>query len=167
MAPTLYTESVLPTPRIDPSAQAPLSPARQRQASAPGTELDEAAVEASLRARILAFVDDQDSAAAPSSMDESPDANASYASLKLQMSEIQRAQGASKRAQKAKAKGQPTVSQVDFFFPECSLRSSVLNRSVLQSQAELMEAQVTLLKKKLKVIEGDYTFRKPDAGSPA
>ena len=81
-----------------------------------GVELDDAAVEASLRARILAYVDmsnDQDSST-PVSMEESGDANQNYAMLKVQMSEIQRAQGASKRALKAKAKGQ-AVPHVRFF----------------------------------------------------
>lgn len=76
-------------------------------------------------------------------MEESGDANATYACLKLQMSEIQRAQGAAKRAAKGRGKG--------------------MTRATVE-QEEWREMQVEVLKKKLKTIEGDYTFRKVDAG---
>lgn len=105
-------------------------------------------MEASLRARVLSYSDDTDkeSNTGDNSVDESPDANHQYAKLKLEMSEIQRAQGAAKRANKAKSKGIPQA---------------------LTEQDELMELQVGILKKRIKAVEGDYTFRKPDAGMPA
>ncbi|KAM0753239.1 P-loop containing nucleoside triphosphate hydrolase protein [Meredithblackwellia eburnea MCA 4105] len=136
----LESISVPPTPRPEASSPpASHSPVRQRNASHP--QLDEAAIEASLRARVLAY-DDDESEDSQSKREEEKTANEKYASVKLQMSEIQRAQGASKRAQKAREKA---------------------GLGVDEAQAELMEKQIELLKKKLKAIEGDYTFRKVDA----
>lgn len=142
---------IVPLPPVVETPTAPPTPSREpKEAPTPATSsfqssaLDEASVEASLRARILAYAEDQDEEnPGEVSVGEAPDANRAYAGLKLQMSEIQRAQGVAKRAQKAKKGGPAQATE----------------------QEELMELQVSLLKKKLKVIEGDYTFRKVDAGS--
>lgn len=139
VAPFVITESVPPTP--NPELTLPATPITPSTPSSINP-LDEAAVEVSLRERILAY-DDEQSDSEETSADESPDANHVYAKLKVQMSEIQRAQGAAKRALKGKGKGAS---------PETL------------AEEDLREAQVNLLKKKLKVIEGDYTFRKVDAG---
>lgn len=144
----VYTESAPPTPRVEQpngfSFQSPSStPARSTVASprnGVSAAPDEAAVEASLRARILAYDDEIEKEV---SMEDSGDANTTYAGLKLQMSEIQRAQGAAKRAAKGRGKGVTQTSA---------------------EQEEWREMQVEVLKKKLKTIEGDYTFRKVDAG---
>ncbi|GAA5955052.1 hypothetical protein JCM3765_003173 [Sporobolomyces pararoseus] len=72
------------------------------------------------------------------------DSNARYASLKLQLSEIQRAQGASKRAGKGKGDRKGGVAMT-------------------KPQEEWMEGQAETLRNKIKAIEGDYTFRKVDA----
>lgn len=73
-----------------------------------------------------------------------PDANVKYAKLKVQLSEIQRAQAAQKRATKGKGdrKGTEPVSS---------------------EQERWMEAQVDVLKDKIQTVESDYTFRKVDA----
>ena len=75
-----------------------------------------------------------------------PDANVKYAKLKVQLSEIQRAQAAQKRATKGKGdrKGTEPVSS---------------------EQERWMEAQVDVLKDKIQTVESDYTFRKVDAGA--
>jgi ATP-dependent RNA helicase DHX29 len=80
-------------------------------------------VEASLRARILAYAEEDPEAESEALVEET--ANQVYAGLKLQLSEIQRAQGVAKRF-KAKSKGAP--------LPETK-------------QDELMEMQCLLLKK--------------------
>lgn len=74
----------------------------------------------------------------------SVDSNARYASLKLKLSEIQRAQGASKRAGKGKGdrKG---------------------GAAMTKPQEEWIEGQAEQLRTKIKAIETDYTFRKVDA----
>ncbi|GAA5902381.1 hypothetical protein JCM6882_000515 [Rhodosporidiobolus microsporus] len=73
-----------------------------------------------------------------------PDSNAKYAKLKLQLSEIQRAQAAHKRATKGKGdrKGSAPLSK---------------------GEEEWMDAKAELLKGKIKDVEGEYTFRKADA----
>jgi len=76
--------------------------------------------------------------------DLSVDSNARYASIKLQLSEIQRAQGASKRAGKGKGDRKGGVA-------------------MSKEQEEWIEGQAEGLRKKIKDIEGDYTFRKTDA----
>ncbi|GAA6031102.1 hypothetical protein JCM8097_004004 [Rhodosporidiobolus ruineniae] len=75
---------------------------------------------------------------------ELPDANAKYASLKLQLSEIQRAQAAHKRATKGKGdrKGAGPMGREEEMW---------------------MEAKAEVIKGKIKEIEGEYTFRKGDA----
>ncbi|GAA6008894.1 hypothetical protein JCM11491_003823 [Sporobolomyces phaffii] len=74
----------------------------------------------------------------------SVDSNARYASLKLRLSEIQRAQGASKRAGKGKGDRKGGVAMT-------------------KPQEEWMEGQAEGLRDQIKSIEGDYTFRKVDA----
>ncbi|GAA5984920.1 hypothetical protein JCM11641_003627 [Rhodosporidiobolus odoratus] len=73
-----------------------------------------------------------------------PDSNANYASLKLQLSEIQRAQAAHKRATKGKGdrKGGGGMSR---------------------EEENWMEAKGEVLKGKIREVEGEYTFRKSDA----
>lgn len=142
---------IVAPPPINETPTAPPTPSREpKEVPTPATSsfqssaMDEAAVEASLRARILAYAEDQHEENPDEvTVEEAADANKAYAGLKLQMSEIQRAQGVAKRAQKGK-KGGPVLAS---------------------EQEELMELQVSLLKKKLKVLEGDYTFRKVDAGA--
>lgn len=99
---------------------------------------DSAGVEAALRARILAYDNELDREIAAL---EDSDANAVYAGLKVQLSEVQRAQGAAKRAAKGKGKAPVSLNEEDY-----------------------REKQIELLKKKLALIENDYTFRKVDAG---
>lgn len=138
-------ESNPPTPRIEQTngfshisaPSTPAGPPKSEAKTATPPMTDGAEVEQALRARILAYDDEVDASA---SLEDS-DANTLYAGIKLQMSEIQRAQGAAKRA--AKGKGKAPVSA---------------------EQDEYRELQVELLKKKLKAIENDYTFRKVDAG---
>jgi ATP-dependent RNA helicase DHX29 len=82
-----------------------------------------------------------------SSEDESstlPDSNAKYAQLKLQLSEIQRAQAAHKRA--TKGKGDRKGAQ-----------------PLKKEEEEWMEAKAEVLKAKISKVEGEYTFRKVDA----
>ncbi|GAA6061389.1 hypothetical protein JCM10212_000649 [Sporobolomyces blumeae] len=72
------------------------------------------------------------------------DSNAVYASTKLVLSEIQRAQGASKRAGKGKG-------------------DRLGGTAMTKEQEEWMEGQAERLRDKIKAIEGEYTFRKADA----
>lgn len=144
-APLPLEESISapPTPRPETASFGPpATPSRQLsfQSASHASPRDEAAVEASLRARILAYDDEVQKEV---SMEENGDANSMYAGIKLQMSEIQRAQGVARRA----AKGRGAKATV-----------------VSAEQEEWREMQVEVLKKKLKAIEGEYTFRKVDAG---
>ncbi|GAA5869879.1 hypothetical protein JCM1840_007661 [Sporobolomyces johnsonii] len=163
--PAPIADSIPPTPRIqstppsptsnskaakNPSAKAPTSPPPARSRTTTTSSLpavvDEASTNAALRARILAYDEEleQSLSAAVDSPEDERDANQKYAALKLQLSEIQRAQGASKRASKGKGdrKGASPMSE---------------------EQEEWMEMQAEVLRKKIKVIEADYTFRKVDA----
>lgn len=104
-----------------------------------------------LRARILAYGDELDkelaaASAASDAGDEVDAANVKYARLKVQLSEIQRAQATHKRITKGKGdrKGGQALSE---------------------EQEKWMEAQSELLRDKIKAAESDYTFRKVDAGS--
>ncbi|GAA5855636.1 hypothetical protein JCM8547_001627 [Rhodosporidiobolus lusitaniae] len=88
---------------------------------------------------------DSDSDSSDSETDSAlPDSNAKYASLKLQLSEIQRAQAAHKRATKGKGdrKGAQPMSK---------------------EEEQWMEAKAEVLKGKISAVEGEYTFRKTDA----
>lgn len=120
--------------------------------------------EAALRARILAYgeevekalnstvedgkvggvEEEEEDGAEEGETTAMPDANVKYAKLKVQLSEIQRAQAAQKRATKGKGdrKGTEPVSS---------------------EQERWMEAQVDVLKDKIQAVESDYTFRKVDA----
>ncbi|GAA5869867.1 hypothetical protein JCM3774_000517 [Rhodotorula dairenensis] len=119
--------------------------------------------ETELRARILAYGEELDKALNSTAADREeddddddegggrdggdttlPDANVKYAKLKVQLSEIQRAQAAQKRATKGKGdrKGTEPVSA---------------------EQEKWMDAQVDVLKDRLQAVENDYTFRKVDA----
>ncbi|BGP39119.1 hypothetical protein JCM10449v2_003057 [Rhodotorula kratochvilovae] len=151
--PESIPESTPPTPRpgSSPKGSAIRSPPVKTM-PAP-TAADEASEAVSLRARILAYGDELDRALesaaggsdAGGSGDELPDAaNVKYAKLKVQLSEIQRAQAAHRRITKGKGdrKGAQPLSE---------------------EQETWMEAQAELLKDKIKGVEGDYTFRKPDA----
>ncbi|GAA5943107.1 hypothetical protein JCM1841_003894 [Sporobolomyces salmonicolor] len=163
--PAPIADSILLTPRIqstppsptsnlktakNPSVQAPMSPppARSRTTTTSSLSplLDEASTEEALRARILAYDEEleQSLSGATDCPEDERDANQKYAALKLQLSEIQRAQGASKRASKGKGdrKGANPLSE---------------------EQEEWMEMQAEVLRKKIKAIEADYTFRKVDA----
>lgn len=122
--------------------------------------------EAALRARILAYgeevekalnstvedgkvggvEEEEEDGAEEGETTAMPDANVKYAKLKVQLSEIQRAQAAQKRATKGKGdrKGTEPVSS---------------------EQERWMEAQVDVLKDKIQAVESDYTFRKVDAGA--
>ncbi|GAA5823603.1 hypothetical protein JCM11251_000694 [Rhodosporidiobolus azoricus] len=73
-----------------------------------------------------------------------PDSNAKYAKLKLQLSEVQRAQAAHKRATKGKGDRKGTAP-------------------LSKGEEEWMDAKAEVLKGKIKDIEGEYTFRKVDA----
>ncbi|KAI5477732.1 hypothetical protein MNV49_005921, partial [Pseudohyphozyma bogoriensis] len=105
--------------------------------------LSEAALEASLRARILSY-DDPDRANEDDNGTKEPEsANEKYASLKLQLSEVQRAQGAAKRAASGKG-GKKVLLPVGL------------------EEEETRDRMAELLKKKLKEVEGNYEFRKVD-----
>lgn len=104
-----------------------------------------------MRARILAYGEEVEKAlSSAADGDEAEgaeaDANVKYSKLKLQLSEIQRAQATHKRVTKGKGdrKGAQALSD---------------------EQEKLLDAQGELLKDKLKSAESDYTFRKTDAGA--
>ncbi|GAA6012163.1 hypothetical protein JCM10207_005153 [Rhodosporidiobolus poonsookiae] len=149
-----------------PASRITSSPAAAVNGASNGSS---AADQQTLRARILAYEEElakQLSPSAPSSPraarekkgffasgdsdsdtdsdDGLPDANAKYAQLKLQLSEIQRAQGAQKRATKGKGDRKGT-------------------QAVGKEEEMWMEAKAEVLKGKIKEIEGEYTFRKVDA----
>lgn len=128
-------------------------------AASPTVNSTSAEQEAALRARVLAYGEELDKALAASGRNSSdsgsesggegdesamPDANVKYATLKVQLSEVQRAQAAQKRATKGRGdrKGTEPVSV---------------------EQEKWMEAQVEVLQERIKAVESDYTFRKVDA----
>ncbi|GAA5993713.1 hypothetical protein JCM10908_001342 [Rhodotorula pacifica] len=148
-----------PSPSV-PAAKG--SPLPAKPSSTPSSTSTTAEQETALRARILAYGEELDKALAspdPGANGSSiangdgevededtvlPDANAKYARLKVQLSEIQRAQAAQKRATKGKGdrKGTEPVSD---------------------EQVKWMETQVEVLKERIQAVESDYTFRKVDA----
>ncbi|BGP54757.1 hypothetical protein JCM8202_003265 [Rhodotorula sphaerocarpa] len=133
-------------------------------ASPPAASTD-AEQEAAFRARLLAYGRDldksisgrasaeQDSGSDSSdddddgSTDEStmPDANVRYAKLRVELTEVQRAQAAQKRARSKADK------QADGAEPAAA------------GDEKWMDAQIELLNEKIKAVESDYTFRKVDA----
>lgn len=135
-------------------------------ASPPAASTD-AEQEAAFRARLLAYGRDldksisgrasaeQDSGSDSSdddddgSTDEStmPDANVRYAKLRVELTEVQRAQAAQKRARSKADK------QADGAEPAAA------------GDEKWMDAQIELLNEKIKAVESDYTFRKVDAGA--
>ncbi|GAA6051223.1 hypothetical protein JCM3770_005879 [Rhodotorula araucariae] len=152
--PELIPESTPPTPRAgnSPKGSAMRAPPGKSALASQANAADEAAEAVSLRARILAYGDELDRALewaagasdAGSGDGELPDANVKFAKLKVQLSEIQRAQAAHKRI--TKGKGDRRGAQ-----------------PLSEEQEVWMEAQSGLLKDKIKGVEGDYTFRKVDA----
>ncbi|GAA5938098.1 hypothetical protein JCM10213_000830 [Rhodosporidiobolus nylandii] len=166
--------STAPPLRALSAADTPASPSpRSRTTSAVPAENGSASEQQSLRARILAYEEELEKQFAPtpsapsspkapkksgffaspdsdSDSDDSdaestmPDSNAKYAKLKLQLSEIQRAQAAHKRATKGKGdrKGGGAMSR---------------------EEEKWIDAKGEVLKTKIKEIEGEYTFRKTDA----
>ncbi|KDE09069.1 hypothetical protein MVLG_00787 [Microbotryum lychnidis-dioicae p1A1 Lamole] len=132
------------TPRLTRSSS-PI-PSTSAVGSVTTNQDDEARADASIRARILAYetIDDdddpQDGKTDPDldAMKEDPDANTRYARLKLQLSEIQRAQGVSKRL-------------------------AIKQRTGPTREDEWRERKVIELNKLIGEIEGDYTFRRVDA----
>ncbi|SGY79422.1 BQ5605_C008g05127 [Microbotryum silenes-dioicae] len=132
------------TPRLTRSSS-PI-PSTSAVGSVTTNQDDEARADASIRARILAYetIDDdddpQDGKTDPDldDMKEDPDANTRYARLKLQLSEIQRAQGVSKRL-------------------------AIKQRTGPTREDEWRERKVIELNKLIGEIEGDYTFRRVDA----
>ncbi|GAA5927842.1 uncharacterized protein JCM15063_006009 [Sporobolomyces koalae] len=71
------------------------------------------------------------------------DSNTRYAQLKLEISELQRAQGAFKRASKSKGPKKNSIGS--------------------KAEEEWIDTRLEQARNKLKEIEGDYTFRKTDA----
>ncbi|SCV70876.1 BQ2448_3638 [Microbotryum intermedium] len=160
IAPTVISTDPSPqsaTPKSDSLASStpkpwdtrPPSPTPSTSAVGSGagpSQEDEAMADASVRARILAY-ENNDGAADDdvhetdldlSGPEQDQDVNTRYARLKLQLSEIQRAQGVSKRLALKKQSG-PTRDD------------------------EWRENKVVELTKSIQEIEGDYTFRKVDA----
>ncbi|SCZ98775.1 BZ3500_MvSof-1268-A1-R1_Chr7-1g09268 [Microbotryum saponariae] len=134
------------TPR--PTRSSSPTPSTSVVGSVTPNQDDEARANASIRARILAYEtnDDDDDAqdgdqkSEPDldDMKDDQDANTRYARLKLQLSEIQRAQGVSKRL-------------------------AIKRRTGPTREDEWREHKVTELIKKIGEIEEDYTFRRVDA----
>lgn len=159
--PLQLPDSSPPTPR--PSNSPKSTPARSPAVgktpaspspAAPKTPTDgadEAAQASSLRARILAYGEELDKALSSNADgDEAEaaeaDANVKYSKLKLQLSEIQRAQATHKRVTKGKGDRKGAQAMSD-------------------EQEKVLDAQGELLKEKIKTVESDYTFRKTDAGT--
>ncbi|BGO98493.1 hypothetical protein NBRC10513v2_002888 [Rhodotorula toruloides] len=157
--PLQLPDSSPPTPR--PSNSPKSTPARSPAVgktpaspspAAPKTPTDgadEAAQASSLRARILAYGEELDKALSSNADgDEAEaaeaDANVKYSKLKLQLSEIQRAQATHKRVTKGKGDRKGAQAMSD-------------------EQEKVLDAQGELLKEKIKTVESDYTFRKTDA----
>lgn len=126
--------SVVPEQTITSSSPLPASTARE----------DPPKIDASLRARILAYEESDESepeeeGAAKAIVEEEKDLNSKWAGLKVQLSEVQRAQNVAKR--------------------------SAGRGKVVKGEKETLDAKVISLGKRMKTIEGDYLFRKIDAGA--